>query len=323
MGVYKKLYKVGIFSVVTFLCLLSFSWLVDRGVKYSGDEEFKKVNKIMTERIDPDIIAFGSSVGEKSFNSNIVSARTGLVSYNCCIDGTNFEQYKGLIEEYNKYSSKKSIVLLFESYFSLQQLQGISGIERFCAYLDNPRVYGDLAGIDPGLTWKSRYIPLYKNTVVDHTYYIAAFNGWRSYLLHRKAQDQLQGFLPKYSNWEADQDAVITNMRAFRITIDKKVVSDYVNTIRMLRRQGRQVVIVLPPVYERLYLEKTDFNPLRTTLDSVARVTGCTFMDFSVSAISHDKEYFYNTNHLNFKGSHLFSEQLGDSLKRRFPPDRR
>jgi len=316
----RKIYKLILFSLVTLLCLFFFSRLVDLGVKYSGDAEFIKVNKIMTERIDPNILAFGSSVGEKSFNSNLVAARTGLTAYNCCIDGTNFEQYKGLIEEYNTYSSKESIVLLIESYFSLQQLQGISSIERFCAYLNNPHVYADLSRIDPGITWKSKYIPLYKNTVVDHTYYRAAFNGWRSHLLHKGEQDSLQGFLPKYSDWEVDQDAIINNMLSFRISIDEKVVSDYAKMISMLRLHGKRVVIILPPIYDRLYKEKTDFSPLRHVLDSVARVTGCIFMDFSLSAITHDKRYFYNTNHLNYKGSLLFSQQLADSLKRRFIP---
>ena len=312
----KKLYRIIGFPLIVFLLLFSFSCLVDFGVRRSQDEGFKKVNNICTGRVDPDIIAFGSSVGEVSFNSNLVSAGTGLDVYNSCIDGTNFEQCKSLIEEYNLYSSKKSLVLLFEAYFSMVKLPGISSIERFAAYLNDPVIYDVLYNIDPKIVWKSRYIPLYKNTVVDHTYYKASFDGWRSYLLKSSQRDSLHGFLPHYVTWQADQDALLDAMKPFKIVVDKTVLADYIELVRGLRQKGKRVIIVLPPLYERLYKEKTDFGPLEAALDSVSKLTGCGLIDFIKSPLSAHKDYFYNTNHLNYSGAAVFSSLLVDSLKR-------
>jgi hypothetical protein len=196
------------------------------------------------------------------------------------------------------------------------KLPAISSIERFSAHLNNKFVYNELYNIDPSVTWKSRYIPLYKNTVVDHTYYKAAFDGWKSHILRKPAQDSLQGFVPKYSSWQPDEDAAVDAMKAFDIPIDRSVIVDYVKVINEVQEKGKRVVIILPPCYERLYREKTDFKPLRKVLDSISRSTGAVFLDFSQSAISTSKSYFYNTSHLNFRGSQIFSKQLADSLKR-------
>jgi hypothetical protein len=40
------------------------------------------------------------------------------------------------------------------------------------------------------------------------------------------------------------------------------------------------------------------------------------FYDYSTDAISYQKKYFYNTNHLNKMGAELFTTKLIDTLKR-------
>ena len=320
--IYKKelhLYRLFGFAIVTFTLLYAFSCFVDSGVRYSNLDGFKKVNSILVSEIDPDIISFGSSVGEKGFNSRIVSNVTRKTVYNSCIDGTNFEQYRGLIEAYNSYSSKKSLVLLFETHFSFVKLSAISCVERFCAHLNNKFVYQRLYNIDSSITWKSRYIPLYKNTVVDYTYYKAAFKGWMS-IFRKNNRDSLQGFVPSYSKWQRGEDAAIDAMKPFKLKIERNVISDYIKMVNDLRKNNKEVVIILPPIYERLYKEKADFEPLRQVLDSVSGITGAVFLDFSQSAISRNKGYFYNTNHLNINGSRLFTRELADSLKRYLHP---
>ena len=312
----KKLYRLLLFSVTSFVLLYAFSLLVDVGVRHSHDEGFKKVNRLAGSHIDPAIIAFGSSVGEKSFNSPYISSALGMSAYNACLDGTIFLQYKELIRYYNSYSSKKSLVLFFETFFAFTRISAISSVERYAAHLDNKYVYAGLHNIDPGLVWKSRYIPLYKNTVVDHTYYKASIDGWKSLLSHVNDQDTVRGFVPNYSGWFADEDAALDNMKPFHLTIDTTILPEYIQVINELQQKGKHVVIVMPPACKRFYTEKTDFTQLEETLDSVARVTGCTFFDFTRGEIGDDKRNFYNATHLNYNGSLLFSRQLADSLNK-------
>lgn len=309
------MYRLLLFSVTSFVLLYAFSLLVDVGVRHSRDEGFEKVNRLAGSHIDPAIIAFGSSVGEKSFNSPYISAALGTSAYNACLDGTIFWQYKELIRYYNSYSSKKSLVLFFETFFAFTRIGAISSMERYAAYLNNKYVYAGLHDIDPDMVWKCRYIPLYKNTVVDHTYYEASIHGWKSMLSHVNDRDTMRGFVPSYARWFADEDAALDNMKPFRLTIDTTVLPEYIRVINELQRKGKHVVIVLPPACKRFYTEITDFRPMEGMLDSVARVTGCTFFDF-LKTIGDDKQNFYNATHLNYYGSLLFSRQLVDSLNK-------
>lgn len=311
----KKLFRLLCFSALSLFLLVVFSFFVDKGVRHSRDEGFQKVNEIMEWRKDPDVISFGSSVGEKGFDSKRVAELTGWYVYNSCIDGTNFEQYKALIRAYNAYSSKKSVVLFFEAYFALQKLDAISSVERYAAYMNNDLVYNGLHNIDPDLIWKARFIPLYKNTILDHTYYKAAFTGWRSLLTHKKITDSLFGFVPAYRSWEPDQDAALDARQHSATFVDSEVVKDYIQIISELQSKGKQVVIVIPPVYKRFYAEKLDYGPLERVLDSVSRMTGCKFWDFKTSQLGDGKVNFYNSTHLNYNGALTFAGELADSLK--------
>jgi hypothetical protein len=313
----QKLYRLAFFSIITFLLLFGFSALVDKGVRHSSTLGFEKVNRILVSHIDPDIISFGSSSGERGFNCRFMSAALGISAYNSCMAGTDFNQIKCLIRSYNSYSSKKSTVLLFETFSSLHHMQAIASVERFAAHLDNRFVYHDLYNIDPELTWRSRYIPLYKSTVVDHTYYGAAIGGWENLLFHRSSPDTLLGFLPNYRGWPADEDAVLEALKPIPVSIDNSAVTDYVALINELQQKGKRVVIVISPVVERFYSEKVDYTPVQRTLDSVARVTGCTFFNLLRSDISKNKRYFFNATHLNYEGSLLLCRQLADSLKKK------
>jgi hypothetical protein len=171
-----------------------------------------------------------------------------------------------------------------------------------------------LHAIDPTLIWRARYIPLYKNTVVDHTYYKASLNGWKA-ILHHHAADTMQGFMPNYSGWFPDEDAVLDAMKPESIGIDTSVVSEYIDMIRELQQKGKHVVMVLPPAYKKFYAEKMDYSVFERTLDSIAGVTGCKLYDLLKCGISQDKHNFYNATHLNYNGSLVFCRQLADSLR--------
>jgi hypothetical protein len=312
----QKLFRLALFSITTFLLLLGFSALVDKGVRRSNNSGFEKVNRILVSHVDPDIISFGSSQGERSFNCRYITAALGRSAYNSCITGTDFNQYKCLIRSYNSYSSKKSTVLFFLAFSDLRPIRALASVERFAAHLDDRLVYHDLHYIDPELIWRSRYIPLYKNTVVDHTYYLAAAGGWRDLLFRQNSPDTLQGFVPSYQSWPSNEDAAIDAMDPGPVTIDSTAITDFIAIINELQQKGKRVVLIVPPVYQRFYTEKVDYAPLHRTLDSVSRSTGCTFFDFSRSFISSDKRYFYNATHLNYDGSLLFCKRLADSLKK-------
>jgi hypothetical protein len=311
---YSNLIVISKFSFILILILTLLSFAIDFGTKNSTDTQTGKINIIMNHKIDPDIIVFGSSVGEVGLNSNLLSAQKGLTVYNCSIDGTPYIQYKGLIDEFNNYSKKNRYVVFMESYFSFEKIYAVYNAERYIAWIHNTNIFNSLYYMQPDLIWKCRYIPFYKYVVTTHVYYKNSLVGFKNYFGNRNYSDSLNGQIPVYRKWESDQDEILQKMEPFKIQIDQDVVRKYILTISSLKNHNKVVVIVLPPVFSKLTKLLTDFTPLRNTLDSISKITGARFIDFSSSNMCEQKRFFYNANHLNNMGSEIFTHQLADSL---------
>ncbi len=93
-------------------------------------------------------------------------------------------------------------------------------------------------------------------------------------------------------------------------------MDEYIRVIKNAESRNRKVVILLTPVFGEMLKKVTDINPLREKLDSIARASDAIFLDFTTQPICSDKTMFYNSLHLNQRGSEIFSAILADSLKK-------
>jgi hypothetical protein len=307
--------KITYFIVIGLVLLCVIQFLINFGVKRCQKDQIGKVNQIMNHQINPQIICFGSSVGEVGFNSRIVSKKLIKTVYNCSIDGTSYIQYKGLIEEYVNYTNDNELIIFMESYFTFQNPKQVASLERYIAHIDNRNIYQSLANQQPELLWKCRYVPFYQFIPVSHVFYKNVIKGWLTYIKGTNEIDSLMGQTPVYRAWEADQDKFLKSGKSFTIALDEDVINTYINDLLILKKGGRKVVIILPPVFKGLEENKiTDFQPLRSKFKMISYKTGFPFIDFTKSDISSNKEYFYNSNHLNSVGADIFSIALSDSL---------
>jgi hypothetical protein len=300
---------VAVFLIVYFL----FDSFILTGVSKSAAGQLGKVNKICNHEAIPQLAVFGSSVGEVGINTPLLQKQTNLSAYNFSIDGTRFVQYKCLIDELGVKNNTTKLVILTEAYFSLTKVDALTEVERYLANLSNSNIYNSLYSIQPDMIWKCRFVPAYKYTIVSHSFYLAALDGWKRYFTYN-GTDSLLGFTPVYRDWEPDQDKIMDNIKPFAIETDSTVIAEYKVRIKNLQSKGINVMIVLPPVYSIVLKTKTDFTPLRNSLHGIAEETNSVFLDFTNNKICDNKSLFYNSNHLNYKGAILFSGMLADSI---------
>jgi hypothetical protein len=313
--------KANVYTVIKFiagfiLLIFGFSYIVDFGVRKSESDQLGKVNRIAEHKVDPDLIVFGSSVGEVGINTPLLSKELKVSAFNCSIDGTRFQQYQGLMKEFLSYSTKNKIVCLVETYFSFEPVDALTSIERYTAQLCKDSIFKPLYAIQPDLAWKSRYVPLYKYIPASNVYYKNALIGWKNFLGYGE-KDTLLGYTPIYQNWQRDADSIIQSIHKFSAVANGKIILQYQNVIQQFKNKGRKVFIIFPPVYKRLSEEIVDLTILRKALAEVAHKTGAVFLDYSnASGYSDDKKLFYNGNHMNGEGSSMFTRKLADTLKR-------
>ena len=306
-------YKICLFLATGLVLFQLFDWFIMTGVSKSAKGQLGKVNKICNQIDLPQIAIFGSSVGEVGINAPLLQKKTNKSVYNFCIDGTPFSQYYGLINEISG-TKNTELVVMAEAYFSLERKTALSEFQRYIANIQHDNIYNSLYKIQPDIVWKARYVPMYKYTVFSHLFYLSSIEGWSHFLKKNTPKDTLLGFTPVFRNWELDQDEAIKKIKPFKIVLDTTVIAEYKKTIKNLKNQHKNVVIVMTPIYSAVSNTLTDFEPMRKTFKAIAAETECKFLDFSQNKICNDKSFFYNSNHLNNKGADIFSSALADSL---------
>ncbi|HTJ53438.1 MAG TPA: hypothetical protein VL443_28480 [Cyclobacteriaceae bacterium] len=307
----KAIIQSVLFLVILILLLTIVIRTLDFGVRNSSYAQYAKVNYIGNHRADTQLAFFGSSVGEVSLNANLIEEQTGKSAYNYCIDGTRFMQYDGLIKEFNAYSINCEMVVFAETFFSLSKVDQLTEVDRFLPYINNETIYTSLYFIQPELMWKLRYIPFYKFIVAKQGYYKAAALGLKEMIGGKSLlrDDTLKGFTPKKLHWQVGLDELNKASKPIEIQLDTIALQHYSSTIEEIRKKGRKVLIVIPPIHEDGLRLLPDLEKLRKTLASMER-DGVYFRDYSMSDLSREKNYFYNNSHVNELGARKFSKHL-------------
>ena len=310
----KSIIQLIFFLIVLIIIGLLLDFIIEKGVKRSEISWTGKVNKICSQINEPQIAIFGSSVGEVGISPIILSQQLKKSAYNFSIDGTPFIQYEGLIKEFLNKNEKTEIVVLAEAYFSLSSKNEITEIQRYLANINNDNVYNSLFFIQPDLAWKCRHLPLYKYITTDHTYFMNAFDGYKRYFSGNELIDSNFGQRPVDRNWEVDEDLKIKESKYFDIIIDSHIVNKYDFILKKTKNKNKKTFIVLMPVFKLVSKKYTNLEPVRKELYNLAKNNNVTFLDFTTLELCNQKEYFYNSNHLNRKGSSIISNILADSI---------
>lgn len=301
------------FGAGLFIILFGVEKIIESGVANSTLGHYYKVNLIAGHLIDPEVACFGSSVGEVAINAKLIGQKTRRVVYNFCIDGTRFIQYNGLVKELNESASNCKLVIMAETSFSLSQVAQLTEPDRFIAHINNQNIYASLFDVQPGLARKMKYVPFYRFIVAKQRYYRAAATGLLQYRNRLSFQDSLSGFTPKDKGWEPGLDDLNRSTRPLEIIIDTAVLTAYKTTIKQLREKGREVLIIIPPIYKDGLRLLPDLVKIRTALSSL-QGEGIYFRDYSWCEISNEKKYFYNNSHVNREGANVFSLKLATAV---------
>jgi hypothetical protein len=308
-----QLKKSFLFCLGLVVILVAIDRLLAYGVAHSPYTYYHKVNLIANHEADPQIACFGSSVGDVALNPTVLKDITGYSAYNFCIDGTRFKQYNGLIETLNDYANNCQLVIMAETFFSLSGIDQLTDADRFLAHIDNDHIYRSLYSIQPALAWKMRYVPFYKFVVARQVYYKASALGLKATFDGQEVGDPLLGYTPKYKSWETGLDSLNRISKPLSIQIDSSTVREYRSTIALLRKKGKKVLIIIPPIHAQGLALLPGLDVLRKTLASMEG-EGVYFRDFSSCDLSADKRYFYNNSHVNDLGAKAFSAKLALSL---------
>ncbi len=257
----------------------------------------------MRHELDPDIMIFGPSTVIKHYDPKIIKKLTGYSAYNMGYDGMFSLQSNGLINEFITYTKKCKYVVIGGIHF-LGRDWAIARTDLFYAYLNNENIYQSLYDIEPKKIALARYLPGYKLTLLNKTYYK---NLILSPVDTSEGYEPIRDTVPDFSDLKPNQ------LNPAEYKIDGYVVAKIQKSIDDIVKKGMKVIIIIPPIYSGGYHLLPNLDSIIEKYKSMAG-QNVVFLNYSKHPMCNEQRYFNNNTHLNILGATKLSEMFSNEL---------
>ncbi|MCF8278525.1 MAG: hypothetical protein K9J17_17490 [Flavobacteriales bacterium] len=261
-----------------------------------------KINAILNTKVSYDITFWGSSTTLVHVIPKEVDSILGIESYNYGLDGTNFQQYSGLLRTYANYAGP-SVVVIGINITTFHPRSELYFPEHYVNAIGNEVVRSALNSIDPWTTTKMYWIPLYDLTLFDDKLYYQILNPAESNLISKgfQAHHGLEFLQPGPIPYDS-------------IEISRPYVDHLYGVLDELRIKGHKPVIIVSPLYREGLKEIKNISDFNAILYELGQKKIPVF-NYLNSDLCINKDLFYNYMHLNIKGAKLHSQELAYDLK--------
>lgn len=273
--------------------------------------EYEVWNDIYSGTINADIVVYGSSRALRHFDPDILQDELGLSVYNCGMDGHQFwmEYYRHKM--YIAHNNKPELIIQSLDSFTLQRPGFLYNYMQFLPYMFlNWSLYDHVKMLE-GFTKPDFVIPLVRyfgETKALNSALSVLFNG------SNNVKGRTKGYAPVQKEWGNDLDFAIEKSENIEIPVSTDTKKLFEHYIRECKDLGIKLIFVYSPEYidGQKYISNR-----KQMLDYYYRISEqykIPLLDFSENDICFDKQYFYNSLHMNKRGAELFSHELGKKL---------
>lgn len=213
--------------------------------------------------------------------------------------------------EYLRHNPKPEAIIYTLDAFTLEKRGDLYNKGQFLPYMLWNKDIEEATSTYEGFSRPDYIIPLYR--------YIGQFDAIRSglnYYINPDTRFREKGYKGRDEEWDGALEKAKDNMSFYKAQIDTTSVRLFEDFIVSCEKEDISLIFVYTPEY----IEGQKFISNR---DSVVSIFRCfsekyhiPFLDYSNDSICYNKDYFYNSMHMNEKGSKLFTHKLANDLKR-------
>jgi len=264
--------------------------------------EMEVWDDIYESNIEAEIAIYGSSRAWGHFNPRIFEEKLSRSTYNFGMDGHNFTLQKLRHEEYFKHNSHPKTIIYSIGTSTLAKRIDLFNKNQFLpVMLYNSNVYQHTKSYK-GFSESDYFIPLiryssnleFSNLLVDTIF--------QEYRYH--------GFKGKDRHWNSDLDKARKQFPNYQVDLDSSSIAEFETFVEEIQDHGIELILVYSPEYiegQSLIKNRAEIISL---IAGMAKHYNLPFYDYSDSAISENRDLFYNTLHLNSSGANLFTEKF-------------
>ena len=304
-----KLLKNSIkFSAIVALTVYSIDFIVTKGLRKSNSIHYDNFSKIFSGSMNADLLINGSSKGYVQFSPKILDSLLRTNSYNISLDGNNFLTQNTLITKYLQYNTTPQTIV---QVVSTNTLKGFTDeiflYEKFLPYFEDAEIRNMLNSSGKNISQIVNYLPFTKYNGKP----LALLEGFLSFFnVHLIKSPLYKGYREDDFNWTDENYAKFIELNtkindADEFKFDDELLVLFEEFIVMCNTQNINLILVYPPLYHLA------INNGVQEYTNLAKKHNIRFMDFSHDPeISFNKNYFYDSQHMNKLGSEVFTVKL-------------
>lgn len=293
----KNIKQASFFLLLVFAVVSVIQYGIDMAYKKRVNNKFIQVFK---HEVDAEVMIFGSSVAYHQFDPQVIKDLSGKEAYNMGFPGMFFVQYNGLIKEYLSYQKHCKAIVIACDFDNLGKNNLATRPDLFLAYLNNENIYNSMYEIEPRKAFLARYMPGYKLTLLNKSFYT-------DIALAKPYISKHSGFEPLDSKFE------VTKKAPFSSRYDESVYTQFRETIGAINKKGVKVVLVIPPVYEEGYKLIRNADTIKSKYHALVS-KDVYFLDYTSDTLCRSQSNFRNFTHLNSTGATAFSHTFAQDL---------
>lgn len=309
----KFLLRTALFCALPLPLLFALNHIVDHGLRQSNNSLFTEWNDIYSSRINADMLVVGASRAWVHISPAILDSVLHLNSYNIGIDGYPFEMQYVRFKAYMQHNKKPKYVLHSIEFSTFDSRLDLYQYQQFLPYLDDSLIAGVTSKMK-GLGIMEYYFPLFK---YNNEFGLIS-EGIRNYfgLSSPVPREKYKGYQGAKKDWDNTFNNFITkNPQGIKQGVDNSTVKLFEEYLAYCKQEDIQVIFVFTPQYHKLLPYLQNASQILAIFDRLSNKYDIPIYNYLDDSICYSKANFYNSLHMNAKGSEMFSKKLAADIR--------
>ncbi|RFZ82092.1 hypothetical protein DYU05_15810 [Mucilaginibacter terrenus] len=211
-----------------------------------------------------------------------------------------------------KYNKKPKVIIHSLDFMTFQKRDDLFDPDQFLPFMLWDTLVAKHTMNYAGYTKADYYLPLARYYGKTAPIHLAFSLSTGKYPNKADRVNGYQGIEAEYVDAFAEGGSI---KGTYNIKFDKQAINLFDRYLQECKRNGTKVIFVYTPEYisgQRYLANRPELFKLIKRFSAKYDIP---LYDYSADEISFDKRYFYNAEHLNLRGSQLFSKKFAHDLK--------
>ena len=297
------------------LSLFLLALMVDKGLQKSRNAYFASWNDLYSSKINADLLVMGSSRAEFHISPKILDSTLSLNSYNLGLSAWHFDMQYARFRIYLQHNCKPKYIIQNVDIYGFSKRLDVVDSPQFLPYIQDTILQKTILGHKGEFDFYQRNIPLLKYKSQQGI----ALEGFFNFIGFANFYDttsKYKGYKANNYTWNNDFETFKKRFpNGAKYKFDKEVKRQFNEFLAFCKRENIKVFLVYAPEYYEVQPYYKNKNELINLCNESVKKYGCHFLDYSKNRLCYDRNYFYNSQHLNKRGAELFSLDLGNKIK--------